>query len=70
MGCWFVEVLVVNGVVVSFIDKFVLILVVMFKVKVMDCVYLVCIIVLYNLVDYNGIKVFICGGCDVDEVII
>ncbi|EGR0308268.1 TPA: phosphoglucomutase/phosphomannomutase family protein [Vibrio cholerae] len=68
-GRWFAEVLAANGVVVSFIDKFVPTPVVMFKAKAMDCAYSACITASHNPADYNGIKVFIRGGRDADEVI-
>lgn len=68
-GRWFAEVLAGNGIVVSFINKFVPTPVVMFKAKEMDCAYSSCITASHNPADYNGIKVFIRGGRDADEVI-
>ncbi|NLS12755.1 phosphoglucomutase/phosphomannomutase family protein [Vibrio sp. SM6] len=68
-GCWFAEVLAANGVKVSFIDKFVPTPIVMFKAKEMACAYSACITASHNPADYNGIKVFIEGGRDADEVI-
>lgn len=66
---WFAQVLTANGVVVSFIDKFVPTPIVMFKAKEMNCAYSACITASHNPADYNGIKVFIEGGRDADEVI-
>ncbi|CAM3079367.1 phosphoglucomutase/phosphomannomutase family protein [Vibrio ordalii] len=66
---WFAQVLAANGVVVSFIDKFVPTPIVMFKAKEMNCAYSACITASHNPADYNGIKVFIEGGRDADEVI-
>ncbi|WP_117233678.1 phosphoglucomutase/phosphomannomutase family protein [Vibrio maerlii] len=68
-GKWFAEVLAANGVIVSFIDKFVPTPIVMFKAKEMGCAYSACITASHNPADYNGIKVFIEGGRDADEVI-
>ncbi|EDP57697.1 phosphoglucomutase/phosphomannomutase family protein [Vibrio sp. AND4] len=68
-GRWFAEVLAANGIVVSFIDQFVPTPIVMFKAKEMDCAYSVCITASHNPADYNGIKVFIEGGRDADEII-
>ncbi|ENC6729451.1 phosphoglucomutase/phosphomannomutase family protein [Vibrio navarrensis] len=68
-GAWFAEVLSANGIVVSFINKFVPTPIVMFKAKQMDCAYSACITASHNPADYNGIKVFIEGGRDADEVI-
>ncbi|MCG3729993.1 phosphoglucomutase/phosphomannomutase family protein [Vibrio cincinnatiensis] len=68
-GRWFAEVLAGNGIVVSFINKFVPTPVVMFKAKEMDCAYSACITASHNPADYNGIKVFIRGGRDADEII-
>ncbi|EMQ2877824.1 phosphoglucomutase/phosphomannomutase family protein [Vibrio navarrensis] len=68
-GAWFAEVLAANGIVVSFINKFVPTPIVMFKAKQMDCAYSACITASHNPADYNGIKVFIEGGRDADEVI-
>ncbi|WP_245868540.1 phosphoglucomutase/phosphomannomutase family protein, partial [Vibrio fujianensis] len=58
-----------NGIVVSFINKFVPTPVVMFKAKAMDCAYSACITASHNPADYNGIKIFIRGGRDADEII-
>ncbi|HHX8583429.1 TPA: phosphoglucomutase/phosphomannomutase family protein [Vibrio diabolicus] len=68
-GRWFAEVLAANGIVVSFIDKFVPTPIVMFKAKEMGCAYSACITASHNPADYNGIKVFIEGGRDADEII-
>ncbi|MCG3758148.1 phosphoglucomutase/phosphomannomutase family protein [Vibrio cincinnatiensis] len=68
-GRWFAEVLAGNGIVVSFINKFVPTPVVMFKAKEMGCAYSACITASHNPADYNGIKVFIRGGRDADEII-
>ncbi|HAS62034.1 MAG TPA: phosphonomutase [Vibrio sp.] len=68
-GCWFAEVLAANGVKVSFIDKFVPTPIVMFKAKEMNCAYSACITASHNPADYNGIKIFIEGGRDADEII-
>ncbi|ARV73450.1 phosphoglucomutase/phosphomannomutase family protein [Vibrio campbellii] len=68
-GRWFAEVLAANGIVVSFIDKFVPTPIVMFKAKEMSCAYSACITASHNPADYNGIKVFIEGGRDADEII-
>ncbi|MET2848766.1 phosphoglucomutase/phosphomannomutase family protein [Vibrio owensii] len=68
-GRWFAEVLAANGIVVSFIDKFVPTPIVMFKAKEMGCTYSACITASHNPADYNGIKVFIEGGRDADEII-
>ena len=68
-GRWFAEVLAANGIVVSFIDKFVPTPIVMFKAKEMGCAYAACITASHNPADYNGIKVFIEGGRDADEII-
>ena len=66
---WMAEVLSANGVIVSFIDKFVPTPIVMFKAKSMGCAYSACITASHNPADYNGIKVFIEGGRDADEII-
>ncbi len=66
---WFAEVLSANGITVSFIDKYVPTPIVMFKANAMGAVYSVCITASHNPADYNGIKVFIEGGRDADEVI-
>ncbi|BDR12528.1 phosphoglucomutase/phosphomannomutase family protein [Vibrio sp. STUT-A11] len=68
-GRWFAEVLAANGIVVSFIDKFVPTPIVMFKAKEMNCAYSACITASHNPADYNGIKIFIEGGRDADEII-
>ncbi|MDC5704141.1 phosphoglucomutase/phosphomannomutase family protein [Vibrio europaeus] len=68
-GRWFTEVLAANGITVSFIDKFVPTPIVMFKAKDMGCAYSACITASHNPADYNGIKVFIQGGRDADEII-
>lgn len=68
-GRWFTEVLAANGIMVSFIDKFVPTPIVMFKAKEMGCAYSACITASHNPADYNGIKVFIQGGRDADEII-
>ncbi|MGO2457224.1 phosphoglucomutase/phosphomannomutase family protein [Vibrio casei] len=66
---WFAEILAGNGIKVSFINRFVPTPIVMFKAKEMDCHYSACITASHNPADYNGIKVFIQGGRDADEVI-
>ncbi|CAH0532571.1 Phosphoglucomutase [Vibrio stylophorae] len=66
---WFAEVMAANGITVSFINKYVPTPVVMFKAKNMGCAYSACITASHNPADYNGIKVFIEGGRDADEVI-
>ncbi|MCG6297819.1 phosphoglucomutase/phosphomannomutase family protein [Vibrio vulnificus] len=68
-GAWFAEVLAANGIVVSFINKFVPTPIVMFKAKEMGRAYSACITASHNPADYNGVKVFIEGGRDADEVI-
>ncbi|MBN3572684.1 phosphoglucomutase/phosphomannomutase family protein [Vibrio neptunius] len=68
-GRWFAEVLAANNIPVSFIDKFVPTPIVMFKTKAMGCAYSACITASHNPADYNGIKVFIEGGRDADEII-
>ncbi|AIS53878.1 phosphoglucomutase/phosphomannomutase family protein [Vibrio coralliilyticus] len=68
-GRWFAEVLAANNIPVSFIDKFVPTPIVMFKAKAMGCAYSACITASHNPADYNGIKVFIEGGRDADEII-
>ena len=68
-GRWFAEVLAANGITVSFIAKFVPTPIVMFKAKEMNCAYSACITASHNPADYNGVKVFIEGGRDADEVI-
>jgi len=66
---WFSGVLAANGIKVSFIDRFVPTPIVMYKAKEMGCIYSACITASHNPHDYNGIKVFIEGGRDADEVI-
>ncbi|MGR5118649.1 phosphoglucomutase/phosphomannomutase family protein [Vibrio astriarenae] len=68
-GKWFAQVLAANQIKVSFIDKFVPTPVVMFKAKEMNCAYSACITASHNPADYNGIKIFIEGGRDADEII-
>ncbi|GAL26837.1 GlcNAc phosphomutase [Vibrio variabilis] len=68
-GRWFAEVLAANNIPVSFIDKFVPTPIVMYKAKSMGCAYSACITASHNPADYNGIKVFIEGGRDADEII-
>lgn len=68
-GQWFAQVLAANGIQTSFIDKFVPTPIVMFKAKEMGCAYSACITASHNPADYNGIKVFIRGGRDADEII-
>ncbi|WP_305423170.1 phosphoglucomutase/phosphomannomutase family protein [Photobacterium leiognathi] len=66
---WFAEVLAGNNIKCSFINKFVPTPVVMFKAKETGATYSACITASHNPADYNGIKVFIEGGRDADEVI-
>ena len=66
---WLSEVLAGNGITVSFIDKYVPTPVVMYKCREMACQYSACITASHNPADYNGIKVFIEGGRDADEII-
>lgn len=66
---WFAEVLAANGINVSFINKYVPTPIVMFKAKQMQTHYSACITASHNPADYNGIKVFIKGGRDADEII-
>lgn len=66
---WFSEVLAGNGITVSFIDKFVPTPIVMFKAKEAGTIYSACITASHNPADYNGVKVFIEGGRDADEII-
>ncbi|MEZ9230568.1 phosphoglucomutase/phosphomannomutase family protein [Vibrio amylolyticus] len=68
-GRWFAEVLAANNIPVSFIDKFVPTPIVMFQAKEMGCAYSACITASHNPADYNGIKIFIEGGRDADEII-
>ncbi|MGF1681165.1 phosphoglucomutase/phosphomannomutase family protein [Photobacterium minamisatsumaniensis] len=66
---WFAEVLAGNGITVSFINKYVPTPIVMFKSAKIGATYSACITASHNPADYNGIKVFIEGGRDADEVI-
>ncbi|WP_087022239.1 phosphoglucomutase/phosphomannomutase family protein [Thaumasiovibrio subtropicus] len=66
---WFAEVLAANGVDVSYIGKYVPTPIVMFQAKEMNADYSACITASHNPADYNGIKVFIKGGRDADEII-
>ncbi|MFA0085064.1 phosphoglucomutase/phosphomannomutase family protein [Vibrio sp. 10N.261.51.F12] len=68
-GQWFAEVLAGNDIPVSFINKFVPTPIVMYQAKEMNCAYSACITASHNPADYNGIKVFIEGGRDADEII-
>ncbi|RYU43656.1 phosphoglucomutase/phosphomannomutase family protein [Aliivibrio finisterrensis] len=68
-GKWFAEVVAANGIKVSFIDRFVPTPIVMFQAKEMGCIYSACITASHNPADYNGVKVFIEGGRDADEII-
>ncbi len=68
-GKWFAEVLAANGIKVSFINRFVPTPIVMFQCKAMGCAYSACITASHNPADYNGVKVFIAGGRDADEII-
>lgn len=68
-ACWFAEVLAANGITVSFINKYVPTPIVMFKAKQMQTHYSACITASHNPADYNGIKIFIQGGRDADEII-
>ena len=68
-ACWFSEVLAANNIKVSFIDKFVPTPIVMFEAKEKNCAYSACITASHNPADYNGIKIFIEGGRDADEII-
>ena len=68
-AAWFAEVLAGNGVTVHFIDKYVPTPVVMFESKEMGATYSACITASHNPADYNGIKIFIEGGRDADEII-
>ncbi|MCG7586714.1 phosphoglucomutase/phosphomannomutase family protein [Photobacterium sp. OFAV2-7] len=68
-AAWFSEVLAGNGIQVNFIDKYVPTPIVMFKSKQIGATYSACITASHNPADYNGIKVFIEGGRDADEVI-
>lgn len=68
-GKWFAEVVAANGIKVSFIDKFVPTPIVMFQTKEMGCIYSACITASHNPADYNGVKAFIEGGRDADEII-
>ncbi|MCW8330136.1 phosphoglucomutase/phosphomannomutase family protein [Photobacterium sp. SDRW27] len=66
---WFAEVLAGNGIKVNYINKYVPTPIVMFKSKQIGATYSACITASHNPADYNGIKVFIEGGRDADEVI-
>jgi phosphomannomutase len=68
-GIWLTEVLAANDIVVSYIDKFVPTPIVMFQCREMKCKYSACITASHNPADYNGMKIFIEGGRDADEVI-
>lgn len=68
-AAWFAEVLAANDIKVSFINKFVPTPIVMFKAKHIGATYSACITASHNPADYNGIKVFIEGGRDADELI-
>ncbi|MGF1779307.1 phosphoglucomutase/phosphomannomutase family protein [Vibrio nomapromontoriensis] len=68
-GQWFAEVLAGNDIPVSFINKFVPTPIVMYQAKHMGCAYSACITASHNPADYNGVKVFIEGGRDADEII-
>ncbi|MGF1872769.1 phosphoglucomutase/phosphomannomutase family protein [Photobacterium indicum] len=68
-AAWFAEVLAGNGITVSFIDKYVPTPVVMFESKETGATYSACITASHNPADYNGIKIFIEGGRDADEII-
>ncbi|HIF9069833.1 TPA: phosphoglucomutase/phosphomannomutase family protein [Photobacterium damselae] len=66
---WFAEVLAGNGIKVNFINKYVPTPIVMFKSRQIGATYSACITASHNPADYNGIKVFIEGGRDADEII-
>ncbi|ENX3946743.1 phosphoglucomutase/phosphomannomutase family protein [Photobacterium damselae] len=66
---WFAEVLAGNGIKVSFINKYIPTPIVMFKSCQIGATYSACITASHNPADYNGIKVFIEGGRDADEII-
>lgn len=68
-GRWMAEVLAANGVNISFISKYVPTPIVMYKAKSQGCAYSACVTASHNPADYNGIKIFIEGGRDADEVI-
>jgi phosphomannomutase len=68
-GRWIAEVLAANGVNISFISKYVPTPIVMYKAKSLGCAYSACVTASHNPADYNGIKIFIEGGRDADEVI-
>ncbi|EAS42269.1 phosphonomutase [Photobacterium profundum] len=68
-AAWFAEVFAGNGITVSFIDKYVPTPVVMFESKEIGATYSACITASHNPADYNGIKIFIEGGRDADEII-
>jgi phosphomannomutase len=66
---WFAEVLAANNIRVSFIDKYVPTPIVMYQCRQIGATYSACITASHNPADYNGIKVFIEGGRDADEII-
>ncbi len=66
---WFAEILAANHIPVRFIDKFVPTPIVMHQCAKLKSAYSACITASHNPADYNGIKVFIEGGRDADEVI-
>ncbi|PSW04263.1 phosphoglucomutase/phosphomannomutase family protein [Photobacterium lipolyticum] len=68
-AAWFAEVLAANEINVSFIDKYVPTPIVMFQCKEVGATYSACITASHNPADYNGIKIFIEGGRDADEII-
>lgn len=68
-AAWFAEVLAGNNIKCSFINRFVPTPIVMFKAKQTGAIYSACITASHNPADYNGIKVFIEGGRDADEII-
>ncbi|MDX1303372.1 phosphoglucomutase/phosphomannomutase family protein [Photobacterium sp.] len=68
-AAWFAEVLAANEINVSFIDKYVPTPIVMFQCKEIGATYSACITASHNPADYNGIKIFIEGGRDADEII-
>ncbi len=66
---WFAEVFAANNIKVSFIDKYVPTPIVMFQSRQIGATYSACITASHNPADYNGIKIFIEGGRDADEII-
>ncbi|MGF1757754.1 phosphoglucomutase/phosphomannomutase family protein [Photobacterium sagamiensis] len=68
-AAWFAEVLAANEINVSFIDKYVPTPIVMFQCKEIGATYSACITASHNPADYNGVKIFIEGGRDADEII-